>query len=56
VAEGDLAALQAAASAATVPLTVAGRFGGDKIGLGAELAPLSELSQHYRTAFARAVG
>jgi phosphoribosylformylglycinamidine synthase len=56
VAPGDLSAMQAAAKAAGVPVTVSGRFGGDTVGLGAEVAPLSELSTLYRTAFAKAVG
>jgi phosphoribosylformylglycinamidine synthase subunit PurL len=56
VAPGDLAAMQAAAGAAGVPVTVAGLFGGDKVCLGAEIAPLSELSTLYRAAFAKAVG
>jgi phosphoribosylformylglycinamidine synthase len=56
VAPAELPAMQAAAKAAGVPVTVAGRFGGDTVSLGAEVAPLSELSTLYRTAFARAVG
>jgi phosphoribosylformylglycinamidine synthase subunit PurL len=56
VAPGDLAALQAAAGIAGVPVNVAGRFGGDKVAMGAEVAPLAELSLLYRTAFAKAVG
>jgi phosphoribosylformylglycinamidine synthase len=56
VPQGGLAALQAAARSANVPVTVAGRFGGDKVNLGGEVAPLSELSNLYRAAFAKAVG
>jgi phosphoribosylformylglycinamidine synthase len=33
-----------------------GRFGGDKVSFGTESAPLAELSQLYRTAFAAVVG
>jgi phosphoribosylformylglycinamidine synthase len=51
----DLAAFQAAAGAAGVPVTVAGRFGGATVGLGHETAPMAELSQRYRTAFAKAL-
>ncbi len=40
------------AKVAGVPATNAGTFGGDKITLGAESAPLSTLSQIYRSAFA----
>ena len=56
VAPGNLARLQAAAGAAGVPVTVVGRFGGSKVILGTETAPLADLSQRYRTAFAKAVG
>ncbi|NUB43260.1 phosphoribosylformylglycinamidine synthase subunit PurL [Fertoebacter nigrum] len=48
-------ALQAAASAAGVPLHVAGRFGGDAVTLGSDSAPLAALSTLYRSAFAAAV-
>jgi phosphoribosylformylglycinamidine synthase len=48
--------LQAAGGAAGVPILVAGQFGGKTVTLGGETAPLSELSQLYRTAFAKAVG
>lgn len=53
---GDLGALQAAGGAAGVPILVAGQFGGKTVSLGGDTAPLSELSQLYRTAFAKAVG
>jgi phosphoribosylformylglycinamidine synthase subunit PurL len=56
VSPGDLGALQAAGGAAGVPILVAGQFGGKTVTLGGETAPLSELSQLYRTAFAKAVG
>jgi phosphoribosylformylglycinamidine synthase II len=52
----DLGALQAAAAAAGVPMTVAGRFGGRVVGLGRETAPLAGLSALYRTAFATSLG
>jgi phosphoribosylformylglycinamidine synthase len=56
VAEADLAALQAAAKAAGVPLALVGSFGGAEVRLGQEAAPLAGLSALYRGAFARAVG
>ena len=49
-------ALAKAAAAAGVPLARVGSFGGDRVTLGAESAPLAELSALYRGAFARAVG
>ncbi|TJZ93790.1 phosphoribosylformylglycinamidine synthase subunit PurL [Paracoccus gahaiensis] len=49
------AALTAAAGAAGVPLAQVGRFGGDRVSLGDDAAPLSELSDLYRSAFARAI-
>jgi len=48
-------ALEAAATAAAVPLARVGLFGGDIIRLGADTAPLSELSHLYRTAFANSI-
>ena len=51
-----LPALQAAAAAAGVPLTVAGRFGGDRVAFGSDSAALADLSALYRGAFAAAVG
>jgi phosphoribosylformylglycinamidine synthase len=56
VAPSDLPALETAAREADIPVTVAGRFGGDKVTLGTEAAPLADLSQRYRSAFAAAVG
>jgi phosphoribosylformylglycinamidine synthase subunit PurL len=56
VASGDLAALQAAAAAAGVPLAAVGRFGGTSVTVGGDSAPLADLSTLYRTAFASAVG
>lgn len=53
--EADAAALQAAAKAAGLTLARVGRFGGDSVSLGADSAPLAELSALYRSAFAKAV-
>ena len=39
-----------------LPLAVVGRFGGGEVTLGADSAPLRELSALYRGAFAAAVG
>ena len=50
------AALQAAADAAGVVVTIMGTFGGDTVTLGADSAPLAALSDLYRGAFARAIG
>jgi phosphoribosylformylglycinamidine synthase subunit PurL len=52
----NTSALQAAADAAGVPMTIAGQFGGDSVVLGDSAAPVTELSRLYRTAFARALG
>ena len=51
----EVAGLLAAARTAGVPAAVAGRFGGDRVTLGAASAPLADLSALYRSAFARAV-
>lgn len=48
--------LLAAAKAAGMPLSVVGRFGGDALAFGPEVAPMAELSQLYRSAFAATVG
>ncbi|MBM3605152.1 MAG: phosphoribosylformylglycinamidine synthase subunit PurL [Alphaproteobacteria bacterium] len=48
-------ALGAAARDAGVPTAVVGRFGGNAVVLGGDSAPLAELSELYRTAFARAI-
>jgi phosphoribosylformylglycinamidine synthase len=48
--------LLAAAKAAGVPVSVVGRFGGDVLAFGPEVAPMAELSQLYRSAFAATVG
>jgi phosphoribosylformylglycinamidine (FGAM) synthase-like enzyme len=53
---GDAAALMAAADADGVPATLAGRFSGADLRLGAEAAPLADLSALYRGAFEAAVG
>ncbi|MGN0934168.1 phosphoribosylformylglycinamidine synthase subunit PurL [Falsigemmobacter intermedius] len=53
---GALADLQAAAAAAGVTLTVAGRFGGETVTLGSASASAAELSQLYRSAFEAGVG
>ena len=51
----EVAGLLAAARTAGVPAAVAGRFGGDRVTLGAASAPLADLSALYRSAFAWAV-
>ena len=48
-------ALEAAAITTGVPLLRVGRFGGDTVRLGADAAPLADLSRAYRGAFAAAV-
>ncbi|ETD88442.1 phosphoribosylformylglycinamidine synthase [Rhodobacter capsulatus YW2] len=53
--EAGAEALEAAAQAAGVPLDRVGIFGGATVALGADTAPLAELSTLYRTAFAAAV-
>ncbi|MBF9050304.1 phosphoribosylformylglycinamidine synthase subunit PurL [Roseobacter sp. HKCCD9010] len=45
-------ALMVAAGQAGVPLTTVGRFGGDAVRIGGSEAPLSELTDLYRSAFA----
>ena len=47
-------ALMSAAGAAGVPLTTVGSFGGDQVTFGSTSAPLAELSEVYRSAFAAA--
>ena len=49
-------ALEVAALTAGVQVTRVGSFGGDAVTLGGDSAPLAELSQLYRTAFAAKVG
>ncbi|QBX34212.1 phosphoribosylformylglycinamidine synthase subunit PurL [Paracoccus liaowanqingii] len=49
------AALTAAAREAGVPVAQVGRFGGDQVTFGGDAAPLAQLSDLYRTAFARAI-
>jgi phosphoribosylformylglycinamidine synthase subunit PurL len=49
-------ALQAAADAAGVVIAVVGQFGGENVMLGDQIAPLTDLSSLYRSAFARALG
>ena len=48
-------ALEQAATAAHIPLTRFGHFGGDSIQFGSATAPLKTLSALYRTAFAAAI-
>ncbi|MBV1868520.1 MAG: phosphoribosylformylglycinamidine synthase subunit PurL [Marinosulfonomonas sp.] len=48
-------ALMLAAAAANVPIATVGHFSGDQVTFGAACAPLSELSDIFRTAFAAAV-
>ncbi|MGJ5618695.1 phosphoribosylformylglycinamidine synthase subunit PurL [Sulfitobacter sp. MF3-043] len=47
-------ALMSAAGAAGVPLITVGSFGGDQVTFGSTSAPLAELSEVYRSAFAAA--
>lgn len=49
-------ALMVAAGRAGVPLICVGRFGGDTVKIGGSHAPLAELSDLYRGAFAAALG
>ena len=55
VAPGTVDALLAAARKAGVPAARVGGFGGETVALGASVAPLSDLSRLYRTAFAAAL-
>jgi phosphoribosylformylglycinamidine synthase len=48
-------ALQASAKVTGVPLAEVGRFGGEAVSFGGSSAPLSELSQLFRSSFAEAV-
>ncbi|MFZ1470205.1 MAG: phosphoribosylformylglycinamidine synthase subunit PurL [Paracoccaceae bacterium] len=56
VPQESLAGLQAAAKVAGVHLALVGQFGGSKVTLGTDAAPLAELAVIYRGAFAKAVG
>jgi phosphoribosylformylglycinamidine synthase subunit PurL len=49
-------ALMAVAARAEVPIHSVGRFGGETVRLGTSEAPLADLSELYRGAFARAIG
>lgn len=49
-------ALVAAGQEAGVPVAEVGRFGGSEVRLGDDAAPLADLSDLYRTAFAKAIG
>ncbi|MGR3540197.1 MAG: phosphoribosylformylglycinamidine synthase subunit PurL [Hasllibacter sp.] len=49
-------ALMVAAGRAGLPLQTVGRFGGTKVRLGGEVAPLAELDALWRGAFAAALG
>ena len=51
-----VAAIVAAGVAAGAPVAQVGRFGGDKVDFGGDVAALSDLSALYRSAFAVAVG
>ncbi|WP_149142319.1 phosphoribosylformylglycinamidine synthase subunit PurL [Gemmobacter caeruleus] len=55
VTEAGAAAIEAAGLTAGVPVTRVGRFGGATVTLGAESAPLADLSALYRGAFAAAI-
>ncbi len=48
-------ALFIAAAQANVPIASVGKFGGDTVTMGGSSAPLAELSETYRTAFAAAI-
>jgi len=54
--EAGAEALRAAGTAAGVPVTILGHFGGRDITLGGDSAPLAPLTQIYRSSFATAVG
>ena len=56
IATADAPALLAMAAQAAVPAAQVGRFGGDRISLGGDSAPLADLSKTYRSAFAAALG
>lgn len=56
VPKAALTGLQEAANKAGVALATVGQFGGDEVSLGADRAPMADLSHLYRTAFAAAVG
>ena len=47
--------MTAAAKAAGVPVALVGQFGGTTMTLGADSAPMADLSALYRSAFATAV-
>ncbi|MGL4309060.1 MAG: phosphoribosylformylglycinamidine synthase subunit PurL [Paracoccaceae bacterium] len=53
--EDEAKVLEAAALTTGVEVTRVGHFGGNRVTFGAESAPLAELSDLYRGAFARAV-
>ena len=56
VAPEALDGLKAAGEAAGVPVTLVGQFGGQNVTLGADAAPMADLSRLYRTAFADKIG
>ncbi len=49
-------AIMGEASRAGIPVSQVGRFGGNRVSLGGVSAPLAELSELYRSAFAEALG
>lgn len=51
----DAGSLIEAARAAGIEIAEVGRFGGERVTLGSDSAPLAELSDLYRTAFAGAI-
>ncbi|MEH7826783.1 phosphoribosylformylglycinamidine synthase subunit PurL [Gemmobacter denitrificans] len=55
VSEDSAAAIEAAALTTGVAVQRVGRFGGDRVALGAASAPLADLSALYRGAFAEAI-
>ena len=55
-APAQAAEIMAAASDAGIPIANPGRFGGDRVDLGGDSAPLSALSELYRGSFVQRVG
>ena len=54
--EDGAKSLETAALTTGIEVTRVGLFGGNRVVLGSEAAPLTELSALYRGAFAKAVG
>jgi phosphoribosylformylglycinamidine synthase len=49
-------ALMVNAGISGVPIAMVGKFGGSSVSLGADTAPLADLSELFRTSFAKALG